>query len=98
MKIELHIPTEQYGFVFLQTEDISPEKVVELYWRYSKAFLKPVNVMPEAEFRKLYDKIGNGESVEGDPGVLSEMSPDQQRSINDLKKFIARCSYKSKQK
>ncbi len=100
MKITLHIPTEQYGFVAVELEGdshgIAQEDYAErVYREFARAFApKPVNEMPELEFSRYIDLIGNGQTIPEDPGILEKMSPKQQYAVNTLKKFIKRCAYK----
>ncbi len=95
-KATITVPFEQYGNMNVDVEG-TPEEIVAIYREFVTARQeKPVNEMPELEFIKIYDKVGNGESVVDDPGVLQKMSPVQQKSLNDLKKFIKRCAYQAK--
>lgn len=100
MKTIYHVPTEQFGFIELETEnpaELTYEQVtlrIEQYKAISEAVKGTPEVskgISEREFNAIYDQLLNTGKVTGDPGVIGLMcSPAQKTSLNDLKKGLKR--------
>lgn len=93
MKVILHIPTEQYGFVAIEVEDSSPEKTAEVYREYAGAF-KVKTGLTAKEFNTALDAYINGNPMQ--PDTYYAMSPEQQKIIQELKKCFKRLDAKNK--
>ena len=103
MKVTYRIPTsEPYAYVEITDEFDEPRDDIEAgiainYKKLTQAMsIQPTFGMPELEFSRYIDLVGNGKAIEGDPGILEKMSPKQQYAVNTLKKFIKRCAYQAK--
>lgn len=91
MKVELHIPVEQYGFIALQAEDLSAEATADIYREYSQAF-KPQAGLSTKEFNACVDRYltdGTGETEK-----YMAMSPAQQETIQCIKRAYKRLESK----
>lgn len=87
-----HVPTEQFGFISVELSG-TPEQAVEAYREVAmlvKDGLYNSQGVSEAEFRTLYDKVAKGEAVQGDPGIIEQLSPMQRFALNEVKKFNKR--------
>lgn len=91
-KLTFHVPVEQYGFLEAEVEvqrDISWEESAAIYTAIGNAFKpKPINSLPEKEWRKFLERV-----LLGEPNHINEFeqcSPDQKRTINEIKKTLAR--------
>lgn len=95
MKVELHIPVEQYGFIALQAEDLSAEATAGIYREYSQAF-KPQAGLSVKEFNACVDRYltdGTGETEK-----YMAMSPAQKETIQCIKRAYKRLEGKDKTK
>lgn len=86
--ITLHIPTGQYGFAEISF-DGSPEEAIVEAKRLQK--LSEGNVgLDTKDFNAILDDLLADYSIEGDPGVIEQMSVDQQQIIQAVKRSIKR--------
>lgn len=89
MKAELTIPFEQYGNIRPTVEGTS-EEIVAIYREFAALIKVQPKGLSESEFRALYDKIAGGQEIQGDPGILEELNPQQRASLNDVRKWVKR--------
>lgn len=87
MKVILHIPTEQYGFVAVEVDDVSPDTAAETYRDYAEAFKIKVG-LNQKEWNTVLDSYINGNPM--NPDTYYAMSPEQQKIIQELKKCFKR--------
>lgn len=96
MKITLHVPTEQYGFVGAEMETVhnriqggDAASIKENYEAIAEAFKpKPLNCLPEKEWKRFIERI-----LQNEPNHINELeqcSPEQRKIINEIKKALAR--------
>lgn len=93
MKIELHIPTVQYGFIAVELEDATPEIVRATYDSYAAAFKpQPINTLPDKEYNTFIDNmlLGDDNHVE----TYNAMSPQQKDAVQVLKRALKRLKSK----
>ena len=100
MKTQLQIKTGEFEYIMqeFENEDLkthSPQEAVETFIALKKAYFMGA-AMPDKDFNALYDTIKSKKSVNGDPGIMGQMSHAQQFAINELKKSNNRDSYISK--
>lgn len=84
--IELHIPTEQYGFILVKG-DFTPEKAKEVYEEYKRAF-QPQEGLPRLEWNKLLEKYTTTGTME--QGEYDSLNEQQTWMIQELKKLSKR--------
>lgn len=97
MKVTLHIPTEQYGFVALELEvgakpislERESESVANLYQIYANAFKpKPINELPTKEWNRILDKYLDGGGITEEEHA--SLSRQQRELLHELDKADAR--------
>lgn len=93
MKYTLHVPVQEYGFIEAEVEG-TVEDAAKEYRAIRKAYILDSG-KSEKEYREIYDAVAQGEAINGDPGMLSELSIAQKYSINDIKKYIKRSKDKN---
>lgn len=93
MKITLHIPTEQYGFVAVEVDNMEPDTTAELYHMFSDAF-KPQSGMTDKEVDAWLDNmfLEKGNSTD----VWAKRSPEQEKWLKCIKRSLARIATKQK--
>ncbi len=88
MKIDLHVPVEQYGFVNVNFETESDDYAnisKEAYDAVADAFkVRPENILPTDEWNDFISKQLKGEKL--DVNVWEQMSPQQKWCVNEIKK------------
>ena len=89
MKIELHIPVEQYGFVSIVTEDTDPSETRDLYARYAEAFKDGMGVA-DKDFNALLDQYLTTKTVVNGQEVYERMNGAQKAIIQALKRSYKR--------
>ena len=89
MKIELHIPVEQYGFVSITTEDTDPSETRDLYTRYAEAFKDGMGV-PDKDFNALLDEYVKSRQVVNGQELYEQMNGAQKAIIQALKRSYKR--------
>jgi hypothetical protein len=90
MKHTLRIPTtEQYAYIEAEL-DCTPEEAVQTYHNLTNLVKGVPAGLSDAEFRALYDAVASGTPVQGDPGIIEQLSPNQRFALNEAKKFIKR--------
>lgn len=89
MKYTLHVPVEQYGFIGADLEG-SAEEAVRAYREIGDLVKVQPKGMPDNEFRALYDKVASGTPVNGDPGIIEQLNPQQRFALNECKKYVKR--------
>lgn len=98
MKITLHIPVEQYGFVAVEMEgeEISEgnaEAVADLYRYYQDAFKEKNGAgIPSKEYNTALDEYLTSNT--GNTETYLAMSPEQQRVFQEIKKSLKRIKAK----
>lgn len=98
MKISMHIPTEQYGFVAVEIEgDKLPESsiVADTYREYADAF-KPTEGITSKEMDLIIENMCLNKSVEGGTELWSKATASQKVQINCLKRALSRIKAKQK--
>lgn len=87
MKIKLHIPTEQYGFVEIEPETDDPHAVAGIYQQFSGAF-KVNEGIPDKEFDAFIQRqlLGQSNHVE----EYQAMSPEQKKYVQINKRALNR--------
>lgn len=106
MKYTLHVPVEQYGFVAAEVDApelhktsqetglSSTDLIAGFYKEISESFKpQPVNKMPDAQWRELYDKVRRGDEIKEDPGIFDQLSPQQSFAIKELMRSKSRERY-----
>lgn len=88
-KAELRIPTEMYSFLNISVEE-TPEEIVRLYREFTELVKVQPKGISDKDFRELYDKVAKGEPVQGDPGIIEELNPQQRFALNQAKLFVKR--------
>ena len=103
MKIKLHIPTEQYGFVEVEMEknnevSKSIEEVVQDAIGFYKASKSPELPSGEGLDHKEWNATLDGYITVGEMlgDAYQRMSPEQQRVIQEIKKSINRVNPREK--
>lgn len=97
MKIILHIPTEQFGFVAVEADSSEvvggADSVAETYKMYSDAF-KPKEGMMDKEVDTWLDNmfLEKGNSTD----VWAKRSPEQEKWLKCIKRSLARIATKQK--
>lgn len=92
MKIELHIPVEQYGFIAAQV-DCEPNEVASVYNQLAGSFRpKPTNSLPDKEYDAFIERQISGGTNTVDSYYA--MSPEQQKYVQIIKRAIKRINYK----
>lgn len=94
-KITLHIPTEQYGFVAVEVEDISPELTASTYRDYADAF-KPQEGLTAKELDFIIEKMCLGATVTDGVELWVKATQAQKDQINCLKRALKRIESKHK--
>ncbi len=92
IKVGLHIPTEQYGFVLVECEGLSAEQTAELYNEYSRAFLPKVG-LADKEYNAFIDRMlmgQDGNHIE----QYEAMNDNQKYAVQVLKRGIKRLKAK----
>lgn len=96
MRISLHIPTEQYGFVAVEYEsdgEVVYDEAAREYQKFADAFKpQPVNALPKKDFDAHIDRMLSGENNHLEEFL--KMSPQQQEVAQTIKRSIARLNYK----
>lgn len=90
-EIELHIPTEQYGFVLVKVGDVDAETAAGVYRDYANAFKVNAGI-PDKDFDAFIEK-----QLEGRPNNVEEyhrMSPTQQLLVQCNKRAQNRINYR----
>lgn len=89
MKAELTIPVEQYGNI-KPTVEGTVEEIVAVYRQFAEAVKVQPKGLSESEFRALYDLVARGQPVNGDPGIIDKLNPQQRFALTCAKNFIKR--------
>lgn len=89
MKVKLHIPTEQYGFVECELES-SAETIQEAIEMYPKS----VAGLAEKDFDQFIQTILEGGSNHTDQ--LDKLSPEQYKTMKVVHRAMNRIEYKSR--
>lgn len=91
MKILLRIPTVQYGYMDVEFEGTPEEAITEhnrIISLYNGGF-----GLDQKEWNKALDRyLANGD---GEADVYMQMSTEQQRVIQEIKKSFKRINYKN---
>lgn len=101
MKITLHVPIEQFGFVGAEMETIDnkiqggdADAIRENYDAIATAFKpQPINTLPEKDWRNFLEKLLLGEPNHID--MYEQCSPEQKKTVNEIKKTLKRLEAKS---
>ena len=94
MKIKLHIPTEQYGFVEAEFEikgDETPDEIAEKYYFIAKGF-KQQEGITDKDFNGFLDKYLRENT--GDLETYNRMSESQKNIIQAIKRSVKRIAPK----
>lgn len=86
MKIELHVPVEQYGFVSatFDLEKVNNTEIREVYDGIKAAFNSGEG-LPNGEWNRIVDSCLN-KTLKLTPTEWETMSPQQQFFLNEIKK------------
>lgn len=87
---EMHVPVEQYGFISCEIMGATAEEAVAEYRTISELVKVQPKGLSDADFRALYDKVARGEAIQGDPGIIEQLNPQQRFALNQAKLFIKR--------
>lgn len=95
MKVTYHIPTEQYGFVEIETNQDPEEGVIERYDALKRPQNAPGSVLDTKTFNGCLDRY----LVENvmDSNLYQAMSPEQKNVCQEIKKSFARIKAKEPQ-
>lgn len=96
MKVTYHIPTEQFGFVEIETEAV-PSDLGIISYEDIKASVMPQNASGEGLDQKTWNTALDGYmELKTLPSELYErMSKEQQGVFQELKKHYKRLNYKN---
>ncbi len=89
MKTQIQIKTGDFEYIMQDIEVESPEKAVEAFKTLKKAYYVGGGI-PEREYNALYDLLRLKGTLQGDPGIIGQMSLGQQFALNELKKSLKR--------
>lgn len=89
MKYLAHVPVESFGFISVEVEG-SAEQAVAAYREITEAVKVQPKGLSESEFRALYDLVASGQPVNGDPGIIDKLNPQQRFALTCAKNFIKR--------
>jgi hypothetical protein len=85
---ELRIPTDMYAYLNIQFCG-SPEEAFAEYQRLT-AMVKGGAGLERKDFIKILDEYIATKQLSGDPGLVEQMSLDQQLVINEIRKSFTR--------
>lgn len=89
----LRIPTaDPYAYMEVQHEGTADEAFAE--YKRLTALVKGGAGLERKDFIRVLDEYLSTKTLSGDPGVLAEMSDDQQLVIQEVKKAYARINSK----
>lgn len=89
MKIVVHVPVEQFGFVSAEYDTDDPKSSYEAYNAIADAFKpQPSNSLPTKDFNKFIDNMLLGES--NHISQYEQMSPKQIEVVQEIKKALKR--------
>ncbi len=93
-KVTLHIPVEQYGYVEVESAEISIEKVAEVYNDFKSAFAaKPEHTgLSRKDWNECLDALNMGLPCKIEH--FEAMSPKQKEFYHEQEKSIARLKNK----
>ncbi len=91
-KTTLRIPTrDQYAFVELVLEDVTPQEAKEYYDNWKESFLNEETSLPAKDFSLFIDcYISTGHPPEGGLQLWEEMDKNQKVVVNEIKKYFSR--------
>ena len=92
MKHTIGTQTRQFEFIHTEFESLD-EASQALYENTQIAKMvrgEMIEGLSDADFRAIYDDRLMGRPIQLDPGVIGQMSREQQISFNDLKKALVR--------
>lgn len=93
MKILLHVPTEQYGFVSAEFDvpdgTTDADEIKHQYELISKAFKTEVGI-PEKEFNAMLDEYLSTKTIVNGQDRYEKLSPAQRDILQAIKRTYAR--------
>lgn len=78
-----------YAYIEAEYEG-DAEGAVAAYRELTEAVKVQPKGLPDKDFRELYDKVASGVPVQGDPGVIEQLNPQQRFALNEIKKYLKR--------
>ncbi len=94
MKVTLHVPVEQYGFVAADVETDDPNEIRAAYQRIADAFKTGAGVA-QKEYNAFIDAMLLGEPNHID--IWEKLSDDQRDAAQVIKRALKRLEAKNKQ-
>lgn len=96
MKATLRIPTQD-TYAYIEVSDIegTPEEIYGEYRRFTD-IVKGGSSISDKEFNDILDQLLDKKSINGDPGVMEQLSGDQRMLIQAIKRSYARITNRNK--
>lgn len=88
-KAEIGVQPQQFDYIHFEVEG-TPEEIRTAYFEMRGGVANFGKGIPDNEFRKLYDLVGKGQPIKGDPGIMDTMSSFQKFALNEVKKHYER--------
>lgn len=95
MKIVLHVPVEQYGFVSAEFDEVNTETIANNYRDIAKAF-KPTEGITSKEMDLIIECMALGKTVTNGTELWARATQAQKDQINCLKRALKRIEAKQK--
>lgn len=102
MKTTYHVPVEQFGFIeleMLETEELTQEAItsrIEAYRAISGVVKVEAGLgLPEKDFQQALDEYLSTGTLEGGTELYAQMSAEQQKTFQTLKRAFKRINYKN---
>jgi len=96
MKVELHIPVEQYGFVAVTYEGLTSEDQIRQMYNSIKAAFAVGDGIPDKEMDEVIYLMLKGETVRGGIEIYNRMDAQQQKECQRIKRLTKRINTKLK--
>lgn len=97
MKILLHVPVEQYGFVSAEFDEVNTETIANTYRDIAEAF-KPTEGITSKEMDLIIECMALGKTVTNGTELWSKATQAQKDQINCLKRALSRIKAKHSKK
>lgn len=78
-----------YAYIEAEYEGDAEGAVAE-YRHLTELVRVQPTIVSDAEYRALYDQVASGKPVQGDPGIIEQLNPQQRFALNEAKKFNKR--------
>lgn len=95
MKILLHVPVEQYGFISAEFDEVNTETIANTYRDIADAF-KPTEGLTAKELDLIIEKMCLNKTVTNGTELWAKATQTQKNQINCLKRALNRIEAKNK--